>query len=239
MAEFLPSGVRALLPAEGGRPKADYERIIQWIRLPRFGGNFPHNWPKFLNPNLPARSRASFLDHLATVLESGAWPLDRLDDVLIAWWELSLDQPIHGEPVASDDAVPVAAPQVLADWDRDRRPAIERFLRQWPDAQRLDWNPQSILKVMGYAVGVRGVPTIERRRVITDVLFLPESLLPAGQGSFWGVRGTRRRVRAIVRMVKTFRNLAAARTHGDWSKACQHWEADLEWIGGAWASNAQ
>jgi hypothetical protein len=234
MTRLIPAGVRALLPLDGGRPKADYERILHWIKLPRFNAGFAHNWPRFLNPNLPQRSRAEFLDHLATVLEHGGWPGDRLDDVLIAWWELSLEEPIHGAPASPDDAIPVVDPQALIEWDRDRRPAVELFIRRWPDGQRLDWNPQSLLKMMGYAVGTRGVPVPERRRVITDVLFLPESLLPTGQGSFWGGRATRRRLRAIVRMIETFRNLAAARTHGDWSRACQHWEADLAWMGKEW-----
>jgi hypothetical protein len=116
--------------------------------------------------------------------------------------------------------------------------AVKAAIRSYSQKQRIvvaaDWNQESVLKLLGYAVGASGETKEQRRRSLEACLVLEDQLLPNDQSDFWGGRGTRRRLRAMKRMLGLFISLAEARTQGSWAEACADWKDDLRWLEQRW-----
>ncbi|MCX5650089.1 MAG: hypothetical protein NTU45_01660 [Planctomycetota bacterium] len=116
--------------------------------------------------------------------------------------------------------------------------AVKAAIRSYSQKQRIvvaaDWNQESVLKLLGYAVGASGETKERRRRSLEACLVLEDQLLPDDQSDFWGGRGTRRRLRAMKRMLGLFISLAEARTQGSWAEARADWKDDLRWLEQRW-----
>lgn len=240
LAAALPTGIRALLPRVDAKLEVvpiscDYSRLLEWLRLPRFSSGYTSpDWSRSFAPRL-RDSRGRVLDLLMTLVELGAEPRGRLDDLAHAWWELENMEPSAG-----------AFQMARHDSDVERLVSVDdaRLVSQEPAiASRLGllnaaphstagrgWNQRSVLSLLGYAVGWSGHSIEDRRIALRACLVMPDELVPRDQRDFWGVCCSRRRVRAIERMIGMFIGLAKHRTSGNWTRACDDWEADLGWI---------
>jgi hypothetical protein len=235
-----------MLPTvDPGRPvlpqRCDYGTILNWLKLPRFGvHDTAHNWIDYFAPSLPGVKHL-VVDRLAELVEFGAEPQNRQLDLFFAWWELEF---MHQEkqrkmpivPREADDAVAVLTVDQMRKLEEDPKvaAAMSRFRDGAANLTIGGWNQRSVMSLLGYAVGWSG-PTKDRRRAALEAcMLLQDGFLPESQRHFWGARGTRRRARAIVKMIRLFVVLSEKRTHGDWSKACADWRADLEWVEATW-----
>jgi hypothetical protein len=135
-----------------------------------------------------------------------------------------------------DDSQAAVAPAQLDELMADA--AVKAAIRSYSQKQRVvvaaDWNQESVLKLLGYSVGASGEPKERRRRSLEACLVLENQLIPDDQSDFWGGRGTRRRLRAMKRMLGLFVSLAEARTQGSWEEACADWKDDLSWLEHRW-----
>lgn len=240
LVSALPTGIRALLPVVDPTLQVvpnscDYSRLLDWLRLPRFSSDETSTeWARYFAPRL-RDSRGRVLDLLMTLVELGAEPQRRLSDLAHAWWELENMEPSAGSfqmdrhhadlerLVSVDDARLVS-----------QEPGVASRLGRLGSVPQLaaggGWNQRSVLSLLGYAVGWSGHPIEERRDALRACLVMQDNLVPRDQREFWGSSGTRRRVRAIERMIGMFISLAKHRTSGNWTRACSDWESDLGWI---------
>lgn len=240
LMELLPTGLRGLLPVvELGLAKApsecDYGQFVAWLRLPRLtSGNPSPDWARrFAHPL--GMSRRRVLDLLATLVELGAEPQDRQEDLYHAWWELENMEPAVSVVQLSGD--PQDSRVVMASSDQRRLatdPAILASLGRLSNATYATgaggWNQRSVLSTLGYAVGWSGTTVANRRIALRACIVMPDDMVPDGQRDFWGSRASHRRVRAIERMISLFISLAEHRTSGSWARACEDWEDDLQWL---------
>lgn len=246
LAALLPKPVQSMLPSvDPARAivarRCDYEAILNWLKLPRFGvHNTAHNWVDYFATSLPGVKHL-VVDRLAELVEFGAEPQNRQLDLYFAWWELEFMQQEKQRkmplcPREADDTV------VVLTVDEMRRlgeypkvaEAVSRFRDGAAKLKSGGWNQRSVMSLLGYAVGWSG-PTKDRRRAALEAcMVLQDGFLPESQRHFWGARGTRRRARAISKMIQLFVALSEKRTHGDWSKACADWRADLGWVEATW-----
>jgi hypothetical protein len=240
LASALPTGIRALLPVVDANlqivsSSCDYSRLLDWLRLPRFSsGETSPEWARYFAPSL-RDSRGRVLDLLMTLIELGAEPQRRLDDLAHAWWELENMEPSAGsfqmERHHSDLERLVSVDDVrLVSQEPEVASRLGRLGSVPQAAAGRGWNQRSVLSLLGYAVGWSGHPIEERRIALRACLVMRDDLVPRDQREFWGGSGSRRRVRAIERMIGMFISLAKHRTSGNWTRACSDWEADLGWI---------
>jgi hypothetical protein len=250
LAALLPKSVQSMLPrVDPSSPvlpkRCDYEAILGWLKLPRFGiHDTAHNWIDYFAPSLPG-TKHLVVDRLAELVEFGAEPQNRQVDLFFAWWELEF---MHQEkqrkmpiiPREPDDAIPVLSSDQMLRLGQYPK-VMESLARFREGAARLKiggWNQRSVLSLLGYAVGWSG-PTKDRRHAALEAcMVLQDGFLPESQRHFWGARGTRRRARAIGKMIQLFISLSERRTHGDWSKACADWRSDLAWVEATWIASA-
>ncbi len=246
LSAMLPKPVQSMLPrVDPNSPvlpkRCDYEALLRWLKLPRFGvHDTAHNWIDFFAPRLPA-TKHLVVDRLTELVEFGAEPQNRQVDLFFAWWELEF---MHQEkqrkmpiiPREPDDAVLVLTSDQLLRLGQYPK-VMESLSRFREGAARLKiggWNQRSAMSLLGYAVGSSG-PTKDRRHAALEAcMVLQDGFLPESQRHFWGARGTRRRARAIGKMIQLFISLSERRTHGDWSKACADWRSDLAWVQATW-----
>lgn len=240
LALALPTGIRALLPRVNADlqivpASCDYSRFLKWLRLPRFSSGYTSpDWSRSFAPSL-RDSRGRVLDLLMTLVELGAEPQCRLNDLAHAWWELENLEPsagaFHMERHHSDleRLVSVDDARLVS-----QEPAVAYRLGRLGSAPRAaaggGWNQRSVLSLLGYAVGWSGHSIEERRIALRACFVMRDELVPRDQREFWGFSCSRRRVRAIERMIGMFIALAKHRTSGNWTRACNDWEADLGWI---------
>jgi hypothetical protein len=216
----------------------DFEQIISHIQIPKFlAGNPSTDWARHFVSRTKCRSHERLAHHLLQALEAGAGPQVRLLDVQQAWYELAfLGVPAKAAgptyPPRLDDAeLALPIEQMVASEGRaEISEKLRDFINGAKPSQIKGWNQTSVLKQLGYRVGVSGPPTSKRRVALEACLLLPDKLLPEEQRSFWGRAATRRRVRAMLQMLKLFINLANDRRSGDWSVACADWTKDAEWV---------
>ncbi len=239
---LLPPGVHAKLPAvpptTPARPsRCDYSDIIDWLKLPRFKRqNTTPNWVDHFAPSCKKNKRL-IVHRLAEVVELGAEPQLRQEDLFFAWWELTfmeaeLHQSMPKLSPAPDDpqrVMPESESTRIASGSRVAS-AIQRLRTGRTALDATGWRQRSVLGLLGYHVGCSGAMKNERHTALEACLVFDGALLPTVQRSFWGNAATRRRLRAIQRMIALFRSLASARHHGEWRKACADWSADLEWL---------
>jgi len=238
LIELLPIGLRSLLPAASdSRPinSHDFSKLLAHINLPRFAtGDTSLNWSRHFAKSLSKGARMRFAHHLAQAIEAGASPRSRLFDLHHAWWELVFmgSDADSRNPLSADDSVALLPANEISCrlGDPDIQTAMVRFRSSALDEETNGWNQRSLLSFLGYAVGVSGRPVSARRASLQACLLLPDQDLPIDQRDFWGNQATRRRGRAVMRMIRLFISLAEGRTHGDWSRACTDWRADLKWL---------
>jgi hypothetical protein len=246
LAALLPRPVQSMLPrVDPNSPvvpkRCDYEALLSWLKLPRFGVHATaHNWVDYFAPSLPG-TKHLVVDRLTELVEFGAEPQNRQVDLFFAWWELEF---MHQEkqrkmpiiPREPDDAIPVLTSDQMMRLGQYPK-VMESISRFREGAARLKiggWNQRSVMSLLGYAVGWSG-PTKDRRHAALEAcMVLQDGFLPESQRHFWGARGTRRRARAIGKMIQLFISLSERRTHGDWSKACADWRSDLAWVEATW-----
>ena len=238
LTNLLPIGFSSLLPefSEVQPIKMhDFSRLVVRINLPNFTkGNTSPIWPKLFAKPVAPQLRQTFANQLAQAIEAGAEPQNRLSDIHHAWWELAFmgSQSESSNPAKPDDLTLLLADEEIARWtgDHDIQRALSRFRSSNISTESNGWNQRSLLSILGYAVGTSGRPANVRRVALQACLLLPDHALPIEQREFWGPRASRRRGRAVARMIRLFVSLAENRTHGDWTKACADWNSDLRWL---------
>lgn len=241
LRNLLPPGWAPLLPELRPEVKIehhDFDRIISHIQIPNFRlGSPSFDWARHFVRRLACRSHERLAHHLLQALELGAGPQSRLSDVHHAWYELAfLGVPTKaGGPSLGarfDDAELALTSEQIA--ESEGRPQVSEkvlaFRSSALPSQVKGWNQTSVLKQLGYRVGVSGPPASRRRLSLEACLLLPDRILPEEQRIFWGGAATRRRVRAMLHMLRLFINLASDRRSGDWSVACADWTKDVEWL---------
>jgi hypothetical protein len=238
---LLPPGLRGLLPAVApDKPivpsKCDYGVFIEWLRLPQFATGSPSpDWSRKFALSL-GPSRLRVIDLLTTLVELGAEPQSRQFDLFYAWWELENMEPSNSTfqlaPDASDMQQLISTEEAsqLASIDSVAS-CLHRLSRSTYTASASGWNQRSLLSLLGYAVGVSGGSIEERRTALRACFVMPDALVPRFQREFWGPCASRRRSRAIERMIRLFVSLAEHRTSGNWARACSDWSTDISWIG--------
>jgi hypothetical protein len=246
LVALLPKALHGMLPVIVQRDdlnpaKCDYSEFIEWIKLPRFSSqDTAHNWIKYVAASLKHLKRR-VINCLTDIIESGAEPQHRQTDLFFAWWELQFmgdhgmrPMPLLGKVDDDGSSLLTDAQMEIVRCYPHVMEATALYRHGAPRLQTDGWNQRSVLSLLGYAVGWSGPPKTRRRSALEACLVLSEDLLPQAQREFWGAAGSRRRSRAMLRMITLFITLAERRCHGDWSKACDQWRDDAEWIEGTW-----
>jgi hypothetical protein len=92
-------------------------------------------------------------------------------------------------------------------------------------------NPEGILKLYGYKVGLNSLPENKRRQILDDIFL--HSLPSMDNVSYlneWGQLGTDKRLKKLAESLAAFTRNAKRRNTGDFDKAIQDWEADLAYL---------
>jgi hypothetical protein len=90
---------------------------------------------------------------------------------------------------------------------------------------------EGLLSFYGYKVGIKGLPELERHKILDAVFTLP--LLSVNSEAYlreWGEPNSVERLQKISRSIAAFARTAKGRTNGDFRKAIQDWEADLIYL---------
>jgi hypothetical protein len=246
LVALLPEALHAKLPRlDPQRPmmpaQCDYTWLIDWLQLPRFATQaYAHNWMDYFGKKLQS-GRLQVVDRLTELIDFGAEPQSRQQDLYFAWWEMEFMQDAKQPRMPAIVESVMDARMVLS---VERLKIIEqypkviearnRYLQGAKSLKLKEWNQRSVMGLLGYAVGWSGPMKDQRRAALEACLLLTEAELPETQRRFWGARGTHRRVQAMSTMIQLFVALSEKRTHGDWSKACNDWKADLDWLRATW-----
>jgi len=85
-----------------------------------------------------------------------------------------------------------------------------------------------LLSAMGYKVGIEGLKTEVRRRILQDVISGPLPLVSSpGYMEEWGEDGSSKRIRKLKNCLKAFSTGGQHRNHHE---ALKDWKEDMEWI---------
>ena len=87
---------------------------------------------------------------------------------------------------------------------------------------------EGLLSFYGYKVGTKGLPELERHKILDAVFTLP--LLLINNEAYlreWGEPNSAERLQKLSRSLAAFARTAKGRTNGDFRKAIQDWESDL------------
>lgn len=90
---------------------------------------------------------------------------------------------------------------------------------------------EGLLSFYGYKVGIKGLPELERHKIIDAVFTLP--LLSVNSEAYlreWGEPNSAERLQKLSRSIAAFARTAKGRTNGDFRKAIQDWESDLIYL---------
>ncbi len=233
---LLPLGYRPFIPGyvppQGGKAVTDFERLLSQLNLPQFAVGFSPNWEKFFARVVGDKQQ--LIACLSALFEAGYGPENRASDVYQASWLL-----LYATDLATDDGG--SANLVVDDyiieagrrtvWSTSRLPSVRTSLATIAAGSAASaWNPQSVLKRLGYRVGANGKSAGQRKSILLDAALLPVEVIPKTQVKLWGNPGTRHRILAIRKMLDLFIRLAKSRQHHDMTKACKNWEEDLRWI---------
>ena len=88
-----------------------------------------------------------------------------------------------------------------------------------------------LLSFYGYKVGIKGLPELERHKILDAVFTLP--LLSVNSEAYlreWGEPNSTERLQKLSRSIAAFARTAKGRTNGDCRKAIQDWESDLIYL---------
>ena len=236
---LVPQGLHTILPtlpvgAPIGPRSVDYTTFIEWLGLPRFAPEeAATNWINFFAKELPEDDRRPAVCRLLELIEFGARPSDRKQDLRIARRKL---------PIRPGSTRPPTV--VMRDWDEEQIqrvadfPSVAKALNEFRvGAKRMrpgEWNDESILKLLGYSVGKAGPPATKRHAALEACFVLHSTAIPRVQRESWGTQGTRHRVRRIRSMIEFFLMLAERKSHRDLREACRDWRDDLRWISEQW-----
>jgi hypothetical protein len=90
---------------------------------------------------------------------------------------------------------------------------------------------EGLLSCYGYKVGIKGLPELERHKILDAVFTLP--LLSVNSETYlreWGEPNSTERLQKLSRSIAAFARTAKGRTNGDFRKAIQDWESDLIYL---------
>ena len=90
---------------------------------------------------------------------------------------------------------------------------------------------EGLLSCYGYKVGIKGLPELERHKILDAVFTLP--LLSVNSETYlreWGEPNSKERLQKLSRSIAAFARTAKGRTNGDFRKAIQDWESDLIYL---------
>jgi hypothetical protein len=90
---------------------------------------------------------------------------------------------------------------------------------------------EGLLSFYGYKVGLKGLPELERHKILDAVFTLP--LLLVNNEAYlrgWGEPNSTERLQKLARSIAAFARNAKGRTNGDFGKAIQDWESDLIYL---------
>jgi hypothetical protein len=240
LRDAVPPSATALVPI----PKhpgdldwlhGDFSRLLADLKLPNFKGQYSHNWEQFFAGSISRARKERTALCLSVLFDANVDPQHRNQDVQSAAWCILFMLPdgagTGSSPRQADDGVPVARPDELEAWNRSREAPVRRILGSLTTSGRDDaWNPQSVLRKLGYCVGAKGKPASQRRQILQDALMLHSGMVPAPQRERWGAPGTRGRLRVIVRLLRLFHDLRKHARHADFSTALAEWDADIRWL---------
>jgi len=88
-----------------------------------------------------------------------------------------------------------------------------------------------LLSYYGYKVGIKGLPELERHKILDAIFTLP--LLLVNSEAYlreWGKPNSAERLQKLSRSLAAFARTAKGRTNGDFRKAIQDWESDLIYL---------
>jgi hypothetical protein len=134
------------------------------------------------------------------------------------------------------DAVGTAAQMAAISSTPAVQAAIRAFRANAVNLTAENWNECSVLRLLGYRVGASGATKLERRHALEACLVLDDTHVPLTQREYWGRSGSRRRLRAIRRMIELFISLAESRKRGDNTLPCSQWREDIAWMKLQWGS---
>lgn len=132
--------------------------------------------------------------------------------------------------------------EILAEWERRCKRALSNpDYFDWPStqagpadrSQRFEtWNPEGVLKYMGYEVGkTKGLADNSRREILNAVFgaVLPPVNSP-GYIKKWGLPGTASRLERLANELARFARNGKRNRTADYSAAVADWEADLSYL---------
>lgn len=94
------------------------------------------------------------------------------------------------------------------------------------------WQPEGVLRQMGYKVGKQGLSTAERHEILRQVVAVELVAASPDARDYvreWGPPASRQRLAKMVNSIAAFsRN--AQRHNADYSEAIADWEDDLGWL---------
>lgn len=235
---LLPKGYRCFVPdfraPRGSSKVTDFEPLLVKLGLPHFAKAYSPDWERYFAREV--KDKQQLMVCLSALFEAGYGGQPREEDVYQASWlllygnEVRPSWPRDGHADGGEHVIDRAE---LDEWNRTRFVTVRASLGTMVSGFKTGaWNPQGVLKKLGYGVGTGARPPSERQVRLRDALLLPKELLPRGQHELWGDAGTKRRGRAVCRMLELFLALARNRKHQDTSLACKHWSEDLEWVKG-------
>jgi len=233
---LLPWGYRCFVPdlraRRGSDRMIDFEQLLEKLVLPYFAKGYSPDWERYFARDV--KDKQQLMVCLSALFEAGYGCAHREGDVYQASW-LSLYGnevwPSRVREEISERDTHVVDRAELDEWTRTRLATVRASLGTVVSSFKTGaWNPQGVLKKLGYRVGTCARPPSERQARLRDALLLPTALLPRDQHALWGGAGTEHRVRAICRMLELFLALARNRKNHDTSLACKHWSEDLAWI---------
>jgi len=253
---MLPHGMRPLAPSRSagidskGNWRPDYDNLVMKILgLPQ---------ASILIDPLAIFERASknkvvfqgqvsrfrtFLEALVDSINAGADPLLRKDQLVMLWWEAAL---VDGESMIGDDERRSDDEEIVDSLKGGTSSLNQIQLQNVRDqlqssklgAWASKWNPMGILGAFGYKVGEgarRQQITLKKRCQLLELIACSDlSLLGIERTVWWGKQCTRRRVRCLNKVIKTFARLAEGRIQTNMTAAIEDWNADLKWISQQW-----
>jgi len=106
-------------------------------------------------------------------------------------------------------------------------------VRIWSGNEELitDWPEKGLLGSLNYKVGLTGLPTNKRRRILTHAFVENAPMdLPDSYTKDWGAPESQQRLKKMANSIATFCRNAKLRNSQNLENAIHDWEADLNWL---------
>jgi hypothetical protein len=194
---LLPWGYRCFVPdlraRRGSDRVIDFEQLLEKLGLPHFAKGYSPDWERYFARDV--KDKQQLMICLSALFEAGYGCAPREGDVYQASWLLLYGNEVWPSRVRgeiSERDTHVVDRAELDEWTRTRLATVRASLGTVASSFKTGaWNPQGVLKKLGYRVGTCARPPSERQARLRDALLLPTALLPRGQHALWGGRWDR------------------------------------------------